>query len=397
MPATSSALTHFPPMGIYEVLYSFLDSTASYLGTAGTHPFAQGFPLTTRLPNGPELPSGISFSPDHLKYPPATGGPELLDAICEYYNHYYGSNITRENVAVFAGGRPALYAALTFLKPEYKVLIEETEYTPYYDVLELLKRDYAVIPSNISNNFRPTLSDYDSSDFGTHKFILKSNPCNPTGVTWTGDTLRELVSFCSRPMNGGIVDEAYEFFHDGSAVSAMQYVGDINNTNLFVVGAATKGLQVPGMRIGWAIASKENIELFRNYSSLAMGGVSRASQLYVAKCLDLKRVDQARDAVRYFFGKQRDKYRAAFDELGFELFTGNGGFYHWCRLPNDLRAAQFNERLFQKNAAILPGYLCDMYRRGNDGPLGKMFRFSFGAVPAEDFDESVKLLRDCIR
>jgi len=65
-----SALNRFPPMGIYEVLFSFLNSTAVYLGTEGTHPWAQGFPLTTRLPGGPEMPSEVSFSPADMKYPP---------------------------------------------------------------------------------------------------------------------------------------------------------------------------------------------------------------------------------------------------------------------------------------------------------------------------------------
>ena len=36
-----------PPMGIYETLYAFRDSFGSFMGTEGTHPWSQGFPLTT--------------------------------------------------------------------------------------------------------------------------------------------------------------------------------------------------------------------------------------------------------------------------------------------------------------------------------------------------------------
>ncbi len=153
---------------------------------------------------------------------------------------------------------------------------------------------------------------------------------------------------------------------------------------------------VPGMRTGWVIASKENIELFRNFSSLAMGGVSRASQIYVAKLLEIERVAQARKAIGAYFGEQRERYAAAFEEMGLKLYTGEGGFYHWCRLPDGKTADEFNARLFKQNAAILPGFLCDMNRRGNDGPHGKMFRFSFGATPKEDFDESIEILKSCL-
>ena len=41
-------------------------------------------------------------------------------------------------------------------------------------------------------------------------------------------------------------------------------------------------LQCPGIRIGWVVASKRNIETLANYSSFGMGGVSHPSQ---ALCL----------------------------------------------------------------------------------------------------------------
>jgi len=396
--SVQSVLRQFPPMGIYEVLFAFMDSSGTYLGDPGTHPWAQGFPMTTQLPGGPELPSSIEFDAQDLKYPPATGTTALLEAIRDYYNHFYDTDLTTDNIAVFAGGRPALFATLSFLQPEFQILIEETEYTPYYDVLKLLDRAYSIIPSNETNGFRPSIKDYAAAQIApsASPFILKSNPCNPTGVTWAGDTLEALVKFCSSEGQGGIIDEAYEFFHSPDPVSAMKYVRHIDDTNLFVIGAATKGLQVPGMRTGWAIASQKNIEIFRNYSSLGMGGVSRASQLFVAKLLDLDRVSQSHVAVSNFFESQRDKYREAFTHLGMELHTGDGGFYHWGKLPGSLSAREFNERLFKKNAAILPGTLCDMLRRGDDGPYRQMFRFSFGAVKPEEFDDNIAILRDCL-
>lgn len=386
-----SALIHFPPMGVYETLFKFLDATGKYMGTEGTHPWAQGFPLTTPLPGGPDMPTSISFTHTDLKYPQATGGIELLEAIRDYYNHFYGASITTDNVAIFAGGRPGIYATLAFLKPEYRVLIEETEYTPYWDALELLGREYEIIPSNPKNRFRPTLADYEAHAGNT--FVVKSNPCNPTGVTWRGDQLRSMVEFCKQPGRAGLFDEAYEFFQTGEIESAMRYVGDIDQTNVFVVSAATKGLQAPGLRVGWVVASKPNIELFRNFSSIAMGGVARPSQICVSQLIALDRAAHARRAVQEFFGSQRERYRAALESLGFELFTGDGGFYHWGRLPGGLTADEFNERLFKHEAAILPGTLCDMLRRGSESPMANFVRFSFGPLKAESFEGDVAILR----
>ena len=85
------------------------------------------------------------------------------------------------------------------------------------------------------------------------------------------------------------------------------------------------------------------------------------------------------------------------EALGFDLYTGDGGFYHWGRLPGELSADEFNERLFAHDAGILPGVLCDMARRkGQDGPLRRFVRFSFGPLDATSFDNDMEILAKCV-
>ncbi len=386
-------LRQFPPMGVYETLFRFAEVSDKYMGDPGTHPWAQGFPLTTQLPGGPPLPDSIAISATDRMYPKADGQPALREAIAAYYRRFHGAAITADHVAVFAGGRPGIFAVLALLLEDWQVAIEETEYTPYWDLLKLLRRPTVLIASNPGNRFRPTLADHPD---GEHTLLVKSNPCNPTGVTWSGSELQRLVAHYSDPSRGALLDEAYEFFHDGEPVSALRHVGDIDRTNLFVCGAATKGLQVPGMRIGWVVAAKRHVELFRNYSSFAMGGVSRASQLYVTQLLEPERVAKARAAVAAFYTSQRRRYADGLAGLGLELFTGDGGFYHWCRLPGGLTGDAFNERLMQHRAAILPGRLCDMARRGDRGPLASMVRFSFGPLAADSCEQDLAILRRCL-
>jgi aspartate/methionine/tyrosine aminotransferase len=392
-------LLQFPPMGVYETLFKFAAATARYMGDAGTHPWAQGYPLTTQIPGGPPLPGQIAITAGDLKYPKATGEIELREAIAGYYNTYYGAGISADNVAVFAGGRPGILATLAFLEADICIAVEETEYTPYYDMLEILRRKVQLIPSNSANRFRPGGTDYDVEPAaGTGRvFLVKSNPCNPTGVVTSGPALRELVNKYSAPGRGALFDEAYEFYCDPEPESALRYIEDIEKTDIFVVGAATKGLQVPGMRTGWVVAARRHIEIFRNYSSFGMGGVSRASQLYVTSLFEAERVHLARQAVANFFTAQRKRYRAGLEALGFELYTGDGGFYHWGRLPGEVSADEFNQRLFRHEAGILPGVLCDMVRRrGEQGPLHHFIRFSFGPLGPDSYDNDMKILAKCV-
>merc|ERR1740117_1095601 len=184
----------------------------------------------------------------------------------------------------------------------------------------------------------PTNSDYIR---GTKRMALFSNPCNPTGITKKGAELEDFVKRASEPGCGALIDKAYEMFHD-KPVSSLEYIRDIDKTNIFVTGACTKGLQAPGIRIGWCIASKANIEILGNFATVQTGGVSHLSQLYAIKLFEQSRVALARKAIPNFYGKQRARYAKAFKELGLECHSGDGGFYHWFKLPGKLTAKEFN-------------------------------------------------------
>lgn len=389
-----------PPMGIYETLYAFRDSYGQFMGSAGTHPWSQGFPLTTQLAGGPPLPSSVEVTFEDRFYPKAWGHPLLRDAIAAHYNNFYGSKITPENVMVFAGGRQGIYTVLAFLKPHVEVRIGNAEWPAYLDILTQTETNWRVVPFTEENGFHPPNSVYfDRSGLNakTHLLAIISNPGNPTGHTRVGSELEELIALAEQPKNGILLDEAYEMYHSSKGVSGIRYVKDLDNSNVFLAGACTKGLQCPGIRIGWIIASKRNIETLSNYSSFGMGGVSHPSQLYAVELLKPERVAQAREAVNNHYSMQRARYGKAFERMGLGVFTGDGGFYHWLRLPEGLNAGELNRRLFKHGAAILEGRDCDMARPHTKdpnyvSPYNNWFRFSFGPLLPETFESDIALL-----
>ena len=198
--------------------------------------------------------------------------------------------------------------------------------------------------------------------------------------------------------NGILLDEAYEMFHSPS-VSGIEFVQDLDNSNIFLAGACTKGLQSPGIRIGWIIASKTNIETMANYSSFGMGGVSHPSQHYAVMLLEPSRVKKARAAVEQHYNWQRERYGKAFEEMGLGVYTGNGGFYHWLELPEGMNSEELNKRLFKHGAAILCAKDCDMARPHSKDPsyqtpYSRFFRFSFGPLLPDTFESDIKLFRE---
>ena len=402
MTKNNSFLNHVPPMGIYETLYAFRDTFGSFMGTKGTHPWSQGFPLTSPLEKfgGPELPDNVKVTWEDRFYPKAWGHPELREAIVGYYNSRYGSNINPENVMVFAGGRPGIFTVLAFLKKQVRVRIGNIEWPAYLDIMIQTQTHYETVSFTKENNFHPNNAEYynrKNLDNGTAVFPIISNPQNPSGQTRSGEELRELIEFAEKPNNGILLDEAYEMFHSPS-VSGIEFVQNLDSSNVFLSGACTKGLQSPGIRIGWIIASKANIEILANYSSFGMGGVSHPSQHYAIKLLEPGRVKKARKAVEQHYNWQRERYGKAFKEMGLGVYTGNGGFYHWLELPEGMNSDELNKRLFKCGAAILCAFDCDMGRPHSKDPsyktpYNRFFRFSFGPLLPDTFEADISLFR----
>ena len=391
-----------PPMGIYETLYAFRDSFGSFMGTEGTPPWSQGFPLTTPLEKfgGPPLPESVDVTWEDRFYPKAWGHPDLREAISGYYNDQYGSKVEPENVMVFAGGRPGIFTVLAFLKDHVQVRIGNIEWPAYLDILEQTDTDFQIVPFTKENGFHPSNEEYfDRSGLNAKTSLMPiiSNPQNPSGQTRWGDELRDLIRLAEGPKNGILLDEAYEMFHSPS-VSGIQFVEDLDNSNVFIAGACTKGLQSPGIRIGWIVSSKKNIETLSNFSSFGMGGVSHPSQHYAVKLLEPSRVEKARKAVEGHYNWQRERYGKAFEEMGLGVYTGGGGFYHWLELPEGMTSSELNKRLFKHGAAILCATDCDMARPHSkdpsyESPYSRFFRFSFGPLLPETFDSDIELFR----
>ena len=402
VPVDSFLSDNCPPMGIYETLYAFRDSFGSFMGAEGTHPWSQGFPLTTPLEKfgGPPLPDSVDVTWEDRFYPKAWGHPDLREAISGYYNDQYGSKVEPENVMVFAGGRPGIFTVLAFLKDHVQVRIGNIEWPAYLDILEQTDTDFQIVPFTKENGFHPSNEEYfDRSGLNAKTSLMPiiSNPQNPSGQTRWGDELRDLIRLAEGPKNGILLDEAYEMFHSPS-VSGIQFIEDLDNSNVFIAGACTKGLQSPGIRIGWIVSSKRNIETLSNFSSFGMGGVSHPSQHYAVKLLEPSRVEKARKAVEDHYNWQRGRYGEAFEEMGLGVYTGDGGFYHWLELPEGMTSAELNKRLFKHGAAILCATDCDMARPHSkdpsyESPYSRFFRFSFGPLLPETFDSDIELFR----
>ena len=71
------------------------------------------------------------------------------------------------------------------------------------------------------------------------------------------------------------------------------------------------------------------------------------------------------------------------------------------QLPEGLNCDELNRRLYKRGAAILAGRDCDMGRPHSKdpdyvSPYMDMFRFSFGPLLPETFEDDIQLMTDVL-
>ncbi len=84
------------------------------------------------------------------------------------------------------------------------------------------------------------------------------NPNNPTGRLWPAEELRRRLEEFHRAGMDVVVDEAYmDFVRDEGRYSAVDWIKEF--PQLIVLRSLTKSFAVPGLRIGYGVASAERV------------------------------------------------------------------------------------------------------------------------------------------
>lgn len=202
-----------------------------------------------------------SFNTEVLRRYPDPASEELVKSIADYYG------VDKDQVFVGVGSDDVLAMAfLTFFNSTKPILFPDITYS-FYDVwAELFRIPYKVQP--LDEDFHIVREDYYKENGG----VIFPNPNAPTGISESKLLIEDIVKHNEDVII--IVDEAYVDFDDsGSAIDLID-----KYENLLVVQTFSKSRSMAGMRIGFAIGSKEVIAALNNvkysFNSYTMDALS---------------------------------------------------------------------------------------------------------------------------
>ena len=283
---------------------------------AGMLPYVPG-----EQPQGREY---VKLNTNENPYPPAPGVMEALNAAqvgklnlysdpdCrELYKALAQNFGVGEDQVIVGNGSDEILAFAFLAFCEKGVAYPDLSYGFYPVFAELFGVNAKEVP--LREDFSLAPEDY----AGLGRTVVIANPNAPTGLALSLSQIEQLAK--SNPDNLLLVDEAYVDFGAESAVALLDRLD-----NLLVVGTFSKSRSLAGMRVGYAVSSKEIIaDLNKMKFSFNPYNVDRLAQLAAKAALeDRGYFDRCRNAIM----DTREAAAKRLKELGFSVLPSKANF-----------------------------------------------------------------------
>ncbi|MFT5315220.1 MAG: aspartate aminotransferase, partial [Candidatus Krumholzibacteriia bacterium] len=264
-----------------------------------------------------------------IRYTPASGTPELKDAVVSYTAEYYGREAKRENVMISAGAKQALMVALIALLDAGDEVVFPVPYWVSYPEMVSIAGGVSVPVEADPETYEPTLAAMLAALTDRTRVVLLNSPSNPSGKVLNRELLSGIIVACQERGITLVVDDIYHrlVFDDLKVPHCYECTAaKIDEAGIVVINGVSKQYAMTGFRIGWAVGPSKLIRAMSNLQSHLTGGPSTVSQVAATAALigDQSSVGQ----LRLDLQDRRDRTIALLDDIpGVEYIIPQGTFY----------------------------------------------------------------------
>ncbi len=202
----------------------------------------------------------------HTGYTLDAGLPELLTALAGYYSGHYGRELSEDNFLVTTGATEALYLALSATAaPGREFLLPDPTFPLYAPLIRMNGGEVKSIPTRAEHGYQlDPQAVIDAMGMRTFAVVLNS-PGNPTGAVYPRETVEAIVQEAAYRGIKVISDEVYDHLLLDDMVHPSVIRCSVDLDQVMVVSSFSKTFSMPGLRVGWIIASQAAIKTLRRY------------------------------------------------------------------------------------------------------------------------------------
>lgn len=200
----------------------------------------------------------------HTRYTnPASGIPELKQAICDKLERDNGLRYAPSQIIVTCGAKQTIFdAIIALIEDGDQAIIPAPYWASYADQVRLMGGEPIIVPTAREADFCMTAQQLENAITPRTKFLLLNSPCNPTGAVYTRDTLAALAEVIAQANIYVIADEIYEklLYDNAEHVSIAALMPELAEKTL-VVNGVSKSYAMTGWRVGYGAGPQNLIDL----------------------------------------------------------------------------------------------------------------------------------------
>ena len=221
-------------------------------------------------------------TPDHIKsaavealnqgftkYTPVAGITELREAIVDKFERDNGLSYEANQVIVSCGAKHTIYNILQAIcNPGDEVIFAAPYWVSYIEMVKLADATPIVINTTPDQNFALTPDQIKSAVTEKTKAIIICSPSNPTGTTYSTESLQMIAELAVEHQFYLISDEIYEaLLYDGAKHQSLASFGEAVKSLTFVVNGVSKAYSMTGWRIGYTAGPEDAIKAMSKIQS----------------------------------------------------------------------------------------------------------------------------------
>lgn len=331
-------------------------------------------------------------------YTETEGIKELREAVAEYLNTRYGSDVKPEEVIITIGTKGAAYLAMAaYVRPGDEIIVTDPTYPVYSELPKFLGARPVYAPLKWlgeESGFSLDINLIHELITNKTRGIAIVNPHNPTGAVFSSKEVEELMEIAREHKLLIIADEIYDnFLYEDSNFKSFISFPDWRGHVLYSNGFS-KTFSMTGWRLGYLVVRRE---VAKALTKLAVNTWSCPPSIAQKVGIEALKSDWSfvREMVSLFDRRRRTLCRELRQIKGFEVWCGKGAFYLFPKISKVLESTGLDVETFvtnlmeKKHVVVLPGTAFPK-------EFGKDFvRFSY-AVSEEKIIEGANRIREFV-
>jgi aspartate aminotransferase len=292
------------------------------------------------------------------KYTPASGIPELRQAIADKHKRENGLTYKPSQIIVSCGGKHSCYnVIMATCEPGDEVIIPAPYWLSYPEMVKLAGATPVILETTDKTEFKLTPERLRAAITPRTRLFILNSPNNPTGSVYTPDEIKALGDVC---VEKGILimsDEIYErLLYDGAIHKSVASFSQAHCEHTIIVHGFAKGWSMTGWRLGWCAAPEPIAKAIDAIQSHSTSNATSFAQKGAVAALTGPQ-DHLPKWLAEFSRRRGYAWKKLNSIPGISCVNAKGAFYLFPNIAGTgLKSTEFCARLLEaEKVAAVPG------------------------------------------